>query len=103
MGFFVLFCFESSCPTGSKPRTVERASLTKSEYAPAQGRRGGKASENQSSIKCVYSVSWEHPILISLEECASIKEEGGREGKGLYLPRQITISDRQNEQKAHAY
>lgn len=51
-----------------------------------------EASENQSSIKSVYSISWMHPILTSPWERleASKKREGG---KGLYLPGQIVISN----------
>lgn len=77
-------------------------SLTKSEYALAQRRRGGKASENQSSIKCVCSVSWAHPILIAPRNVCQ-HQRRGREGKGLSLPRQMIISNRWDQHGAHTF
>lgn len=44
-------------------------------------RRLGRASENQSSIKRVYSISWMHPTLMSPWEChkhQKKREEGKR-------------------------
>lgn len=72
---------------------VMHTSLIETEYAMAERRLVRGSPENQPCIKCVYSISWGHPILISPENVCKHQRSWGS-WEGLYLAGPTVICNR---------